>query len=80
MAPSEKAISFAKNFKARTNRQHALAFATCVHCGMCNDSCHYFLATGAPDMTPGAKMDTARRIYKRQHDWLGKIIPPWVGA
>ncbi|MFH2008508.1 MAG: response regulator [bacterium] len=80
MAPSEKATSFAKNFKARTNRQHALAFASCVHCGMCNDSCHYFLATGDADMTPVAKMDTARRIYKRQQDWLGKIIPPWVGA
>lgn len=81
MAPqSEKAASFVKNVKARTNRQHALSFASCVHCGMCNDSCHYYLATGDPKMTPAAKMDTLRRIYKRQHDWIGKIIPPWVGA
>lgn len=77
---SEKAASFNKNFKSRTNRQHALSFASCVHCGTCNDSCHYYLATGDPEMTPAAKMDKIRRIYKRQNDWLGKIVPGWVGA
>ena len=77
---SEKAASFNKNFKARTNRQHSLSFAACVHCGTCNDSCHYYLATGDPKMTPAAKMDKIRRVYKAQNDWLGKIIPTWVGG
>ena len=77
---SKKAASFNKNFKARTNRQHALSFAACVHCGTCNDSCHYYLATGEADMTPAAKMDKIRQVYKAQNDWLGKIVPPWVGA
>jgi len=77
---SEKAASFNKNFKARTNRQHSLSFATCVHCGTCNDSCHYYLATGDPKMTPAAKMDKIRRVYKAQNDWLGKILPTWVGG
>ncbi len=77
---SEKAASFNKNFKARTNRQHSLSFASCVHCGTCNDSCHYYLATGDPNMTPAAKMDKVRQIYKRQNDWLGQLVPGWVGA
>ena len=51
---SEKAASFNKNFKARTNRQHAFSFAACVHCGTCNDSCHYYVATEEPEMTPAA--------------------------
>ncbi len=80
MAISGKAKSFNKNFKARTNRQHALSFAACVHCGACNDSCHYYLATGDPDMTPAAKMDKIRQVYKKQNDWLGKIVPGWVNA
>lgn len=77
---SEKASSFNKNFKARTNRQHAFSFAACVHCGTCNDSCHYYLATGDPAMTPAAKMDKIRQTYKAQNDWLGKLVPRWVGA
>jgi Fe-S oxidoreductase len=77
---SEKAASFNKNFKARTNRQHAFSFAACVHCGTCNDSCHYYVATGEPEMTPAAKMDKIRQVYKAQNDWLGKIVPGWVGA
>ncbi len=77
---SDHAISFNKNFKARTNRQHAFSFAACVHCGTCNDSCHYYLATGDPEMTPAAKMDKIRQVYKAQNDWLGKLAPKWVGA
>ncbi|HEA70197.1 MAG TPA: response regulator [Desulfobacterales bacterium] len=77
---SEKAASFNKNFKARTNRQHAFSFAACVHCGTCNDSCHYYVATGEPEMTPAAKMDKIRQVYRAQNDWLGKIVPGWVGA
>jgi len=77
---NDHAISFNKNFKARTNRQHAFSFAACVHCGTCNDSCHYYLATGDPEMTPAAKIDKIRQVYKAQNDWLGKLAPKWVGA
>lgn len=77
---SERAASFNKNFKARTNRQHAFSFAACVHCGTCNDSCHYYVATNEPEMTPAAKMDKLRQVYKAQNDWLGKLVPGWVGA
>ena len=77
---SEKAASFNKNFKTRTNRQHAFSFAACVHCGTCNDSCHYYVATGDPAMTPAAKMDKIRQVYKAQNDWLGKLVPGWIGA
>lgn len=76
----DKVSKFNKIFKERTNRQHALSFASCVHCGSCNDSCHYFLATGDAAMTPAAKMDKARQVYKHHNDWLGKIVPFWVGA
>ncbi len=77
---SEKAKNFNENFKKRVNRQHALSFAVCAHCGMCNESCHYYKATGDPKMTPAYKADRMRRLYKRHFDWLGKIAPWWVGA
>jgi Fe-S oxidoreductase/CheY-like chemotaxis protein len=77
---SEKAKRFNENFKKRVNRQHSLSLAVCAHCGMCNESCHYFLATGDPKMTPAYKADRIRRVYKHHFDWLGKIAPGWVGA
>ncbi len=81
MAISEKAKSFNKNFKARTNRQHALSFAACVHCGTCNDSCHYVLThPDDPTMTPSYKADQLRKIFKQHHDWTGRVLPKWVKA
>lgn len=77
---SDKAKSFNDNFKKRVNRQHAMSFAVCAHCGMCNESCHYFIATKDPKMTPAYKADRLRRIYKHNFDWLGKVAPFWVGA
>jgi Fe-S oxidoreductase/CheY-like chemotaxis protein len=65
---------------ATESRQAVLALATCVHCGLCNDSCHYYLATGDPKMTPAYKADRVRRLYKYHKDWLGRLIPGWVGG
>jgi Fe-S oxidoreductase/ActR/RegA family two-component response regulator len=80
MTVSDKAANFNKNFKARLTRQQAASLAVCAHCGMCAESCHYYLATGDPKMTPVYKADRIRRLYKGNYDWLGKIAPWWVGA
>lgn len=62
------------------NRQLAVSMHSCVHCGICNDSCQFFLATGDPKMTPSYKADLLRKLYKRKYDWMGKVFPFWVGA
>jgi Fe-S oxidoreductase/ActR/RegA family two-component response regulator len=80
VAISDKAKKFNELFKQRLNRQHVLSLQACAHCGMCNDSCHYFLALDDPKMTPAAKADAIRAVYKANYDWLGKLLPGWVGA
>jgi Fe-S oxidoreductase/CheY-like chemotaxis protein len=80
MTVSENATKFNELFKQRLNRQHVLSLSACAHCGMCNDSCHYFLADQDPKMTPAYKADRIRSVYKGHYDWLGKIVPFWVGA
>jgi Fe-S oxidoreductase len=78
----------AKNVKAfldlisqRITRPLALSFVSCVHCGMCADSCHYALARpDDPTMTPAYKAEQIRRIFKRRMDWTGRVIPWWVHA
>jgi Fe-S oxidoreductase len=64
----------------RLNRQLAVSFQVCAHCGFCNDSCHYSLAIPDPKMVPAYKADQLRKVFKRQYDWLPRILPSWVGA
>ena len=73
-------LCFYQNFKQRLTRQQAASLAACAHCGMCSESCHYFLATSDPSMTPAYKADRIRQVYKHNYDWLGKVAPWWVGA
>lgn len=78
---SEKARRVVQAFqKAAETRQAILALATCVHCGLCNESCHYYLATRDPKMTPTYKADRVRRLYKYHKDGLGRLVPWWVGG
>jgi Fe-S oxidoreductase len=67
-------------FKKRLTRQAITSLQVCVHCGQCSETCHYYLATDDPTMSPVYKMDKVRKVYKRTVDWLGRVAPGWVGA
>ncbi len=68
-------------FAKKLNRQVVGSLVGCVHCGMCNDSCHYVLShPDDPKMTPSYKADQLRKLFKRYHDWTGRVFPWWVGA
>ncbi|MFC1943196.1 (Fe-S)-binding protein [Chloroflexota bacterium] len=65
----------------RFNRQVTTSLSNlCTHCGWCADSCHVYLASKDPAMTPVAKAERVRRVYKKSHDWISKIFPFWTGA
>ena len=53
---------------------------SCVHCGLCGESCHYYLQTGDAKYIPGNKVDQVARIYRRYRHWTGKLFPKWFGA
>ncbi len=72
--------AFVEGFRQKLTRQAVLALAGCVHCGLCTDSCHYYLATGDPRMSPAYKADQVRKVFKAEVDWLGRIAPGWVGG
>ncbi len=77
---SEKASKAEESFKNKINRQALLSLGVCVHCGMCTESCHYFLATDDPKMAPAYKADQVRKLYKKYFDWTGRLLPKWVGG
>jgi Fe-S oxidoreductase len=52
----------------------------CTHCGWCIDSCHIYLSTGDPKLSPVAKAERIRKVLRRSHDWMSKVFPFWTGA
>jgi succinate dehydrogenase/fumarate reductase-like Fe-S protein len=65
---SEGAQAFVDGFQNKLTRQSVLSLASCVHCGMCNDSCHYYLTTGESNTTPAAKVDKVRKLFNYHSD------------
>ncbi|KPK77245.1 MAG: hypothetical protein AMJ79_03850 [Phycisphaerae bacterium SM23_30] len=53
---------------------------SCVRCGLCGDSCHYYLRYGDERFIPGNKVDQIARLYRRYHTIMGRLLPRWVGA
>jgi Fe-S oxidoreductase len=70
-----------EQLQKKLTRQIVASLVGCVHCGMCNDSCHYVMThPDDPTMTPSYKADQLRKIFKRNHDWAGSVFPWWVKA
>lgn len=66
--------SFAKSFGA----MNAFRVESCIHCGMCADACHFYLATEDPKYTPILKVEPFKQAYKRE---AGPMAPffRWFG-
>jgi Fe-S oxidoreductase len=64
----------------RLNGRLRTHLSSCVHCGLCGESCHYYIRYGEPRFMPGNKVDQIARLYRRYFTAAGRLIPGWVGA
>ena len=70
-----------EQLQRKLTRQVVASLVSCVHCGMCNEACHYVQThPDDPTMTPSYKADQLRKLFKRNVDWTGRVFPWWVGA
>ena len=76
----EKAELALEVLRQRLNRQLQASLEVCVRCGICADSCHYYVANPTPEHVPAYRAEQLRKIYRRLFDPLGKVVPSWVGA
>ena len=53
---------------------------SCVHCGLCAESCIFYLAGNDPKFTPARKVDIVASLYRRYNTLSGKILPRLTGA
>ena len=71
---SYKAEKVLERLSKKLNRQVVGSLVACVHCGMCTDSCHYVLTNpDDPTYAPAYKADKLRKLFKRHHDWTGRV-------
>lgn len=52
----------------------------CVHCGLCAESCIYYLSNPQPKFIPAYKVDLVASIYRRYGTLSGKLFPVLTGA
>ena len=53
-------------FMARVGQRTAVDLETCIHCGMCAEACHFYMATENERYTPAYKVEPLRRFYRRE--------------
>ncbi len=53
---------------------------SCVHCGLCNTSCMYYLSMKEPKYVPARKVELVSSLYRRYYTTVGKVAPKLVNA
>ena len=67
-------------FGEKIHSEYAAYLNSCVHCGLCADSCHYYLADKDIHSLPAYKLNLVVSVFKRYFDFAGKRFPGWMGA
>ncbi len=73
----EKALQV---FKEKIDHKYAAHLNSCVHCGLCADSCHYYLTHEDTESIPAHKLNLVTGVFKKYFSFTGKTIPGWVKA
>jgi Fe-S oxidoreductase len=76
----EKANLALDVLRQRLNQQLEASLEVCVRCGVCADSCHYYVANPKPEHVPAYRAEQLRKIYRQLTDPMAKIAPGWIGA
>ncbi|HOZ30712.1 MAG TPA: (Fe-S)-binding protein [Bacteroidales bacterium] len=53
---------------------------SCVHCGLCGESCMYYLANREPKNLPAYKVELISSLYRKYFTFIGKHVPDLVRA
>lgn len=73
----EQKIARAKEaFIAGMDADMATYLESCIHCGMCAEACHFYLATQEAKYTPIYKLEPLKKVYRRElapTRWLNRL-------
>jgi Fe-S oxidoreductase len=60
-------------FKEVIDAPVASFFSSCVHCGLCAETCLFYTETGDPKYTPIHKLEPLRRTWQQEYTLLGRL-------
>ena len=67
-------------FRAKLKQADASYLNSCVHCGLCASSCHYYRMDPTLENIPARKLELVASVFKRNFTTMGRVAPGLVGA
>ena len=67
MPDAERVAKAMQGFVKDFGRTAAIYMESCIHCGMCAESCHFYEVTEDPKYTPIWKIEPFKQAYKREY-------------
>ncbi len=67
-------------FRAKLRSAEASYLQTCVHCGLCAESCHYYRSDREPESIPAAKLEQVASVFRKRFTTIGRLAPGLSGA
>ncbi len=64
--PEARVAGAMKGFAQEIGALSAFRLESCIHCGICADACHFYIATEDPQYTPIWKVEPFKQAYKRE--------------
>ncbi|MEW6169509.1 MAG: (Fe-S)-binding protein [Pseudomonadota bacterium] len=64
--PQARELGAMRGFAREIGALSAFRLESCIHCGMCADACHFYIATEDPKYTPIWKVEPFKRAYRRE--------------
>jgi Fe-S oxidoreductase len=77
-SPEARVAGAMRGFAQEIGALSAFRLESCIHCGMCADACHFYIATEDPQYTPIWKVEPFKQAYKREASAFAPVFK-WFG-
>src|ERR1700689_5137994 len=72
--PEARVAGAMSGFAREVGALSAFRLESCIHCGICADACHFYIATEDPQYTPIWKEEPFKQAYKRESSPFAPLI------
>lgn len=80
MANSEAINKAFEVLEKQLNQPLKSALEVCARCGVCAESCHYYVSEPKLEHVPAYRAEQLRKIYRKKYNFWGKHFPSLVNA
>jgi Fe-S oxidoreductase len=72
--PEARVAGAMSGFAQEIGALSAFRLESCIHCGICADACHFYIATEDPQYTPIWKVEPFKQAYKREASAFAPLV------